>query len=66
MQATPVRVPLPVLADQYAETDAGAFVASIAELMESDHLGFDVALCPNRRGVRHDGAGDRNSRRHQQ
>jgi hypothetical protein len=46
MYATPVRVTLPVFADQYAETDAGAFVASIAELMESDHLGFDVALCP--------------------
>jgi hypothetical protein len=51
MQATPVRMTLPVLADQDAEADASAFVAPITKLMEADHLGFDVALRVSRRGV---------------
>jgi hypothetical protein len=51
MQATPVRMTLPVLADQDAEADASALVAPITKLMEADHLGFDVALRMSRRGV---------------
>ena len=51
MQATPVRMTLPVLADQDAEADASALVAPITKLMEADHLGFDVALRLSRRGV---------------
>ena len=49
MQATPVRMTLPVLADQDAEADASALVAPITKLMEADHLGFDVALRLSRR-----------------
>jgi hypothetical protein len=51
---------LPVLADQDAEADAGALVASVTKLVETNHLGFHVALGMSRRRGRRYRADDRN------
>ena len=45
VRPAPVGVTLAVFADENAESDARAPVALVAQLVQANDLGFDVALC---------------------
>jgi hypothetical protein len=45
VRPAPIGVTLAIFTDQHAEADARTPVALIAQLMQADDLGFDVALC---------------------
>jgi len=49
MGATPLRVPLAVLANHDAETYACLSITAIAQLMEADHLSLSSRLCSDNR-----------------